>query len=121
LSGFAAAPHRLWANGEAGYQLANSDYNYWTREGSGGANPGTAALPVIDTDQLIKKTQIFPAPGWRNTVGAIDQQGYFGRYWLSTPGTSTNGYVFYISSSNMQPVNTGYDSAQGNSIRCVRI
>jgi hypothetical protein len=108
----------LWANGDAGYNLSNIDYNYWTAGDGSVNNPVTASLPLIDTDSFAKNTQIFPAAGWREYTS--NYQGTNGYYWSDTPGSNTNGYRFEINGSYVYPIYaTSY--AFGFSIRCVRI
>jgi hypothetical protein len=111
--------HGLWANGQAGYSLFNSDYNYWTPNNENAANPATASLPVEDTGSLTKLSQIFPAAGLRN--GTIGQQGSVAFYWFNTPSDSNRGYSLAINASYLYCVDSPKPFAYGYSIRCVRI
>jgi hypothetical protein len=115
------ADGRLWANGEDRYQLENSDYNYWiNNSGNYVTDPALASLPVKDTDALTAKTQIIPAPGYRETNGTIVFRGTHGYFWPSTPLDSTTGYLLRFHSNTLYPV-TSIAPTFGYSIRCVRI
>jgi hypothetical protein len=114
---------RLWANGGGLYTLANIDYNFWTQNGStsnNGSDPGTAAMPVKDTESLTKFSQIFAATGYRGTTGSTLNQGITGNFWSKTPTNSTLGYQIYFTSYGMYPADPPSYS-YGLSIRCVRI
>jgi hypothetical protein len=81
----------------------------------------TASLPVNNSSSLPAKTQILPAAGDRSaTTGAIAQQGIAGHYWPNTPQSSTQGHLFWFSSSGAYPA-TATSSVRGFNIRCVRI
>jgi hypothetical protein len=113
----------LWANGGGNYYLSNSDYNYWTPNDENTNNPGTADLPVKDTDAFTKNTQIIPAVGVRSNdnAGTVSWQGSDGHYWQSTPLSSASGYRFYINRSSVITPTGSISYARGYSIRCVRI
>jgi hypothetical protein len=117
---------RLWANGDEMYLLNNSDYNYWTPNGYGTSeqadNPAIGSLPVIDTDQLTKNTQIFPASGIREQPeGNNIYQGFGGYFWPNTPATSIGVYDLLFDVVNAIPTRNAAANNRGLSIRCVRI
>jgi hypothetical protein len=115
------AATRLWANGQAGYYLNNSEYNFWT------AIDGfaSAALPVKDIEESFnKRTQILPAAGRRdNTAGTTVAQSSDGLYLANTPQSSSNEYFIYFNGASVGPINTANPAsyAHGISIRCVRM
>jgi hypothetical protein len=116
---------QLWANGESdssyGYLLNNSDYDYLTLNGYNADDPATAYIPVIGTNSLTVKTQIFPFAGSRNPSGVTANLGTYGHYWSGVTFNPTNGYEFIINNNSVRPVLANNPYAYGESIRCVRI
>jgi hypothetical protein len=78
-------------------------------------------MPVIDTGSLIKNTQIFPAAGRRDAVGAVSFPGTNSDYYSSTPASSAAGYFLQPFSSTLWPIIYDKPYTWGFSIRCVRI
>ena len=112
----------FWAPGDAGYDLANSIYNYWTANGTPTPveNPATISLPLIETPELTIKSQILPSVGTRDASSYLGNTGLSGYYWSATPGNSTIGYSVNININNIRPIRNELSFSAGMSIRCVR-
>jgi hypothetical protein len=110
----------LWANGDANYDLRNSDYNFWTAGDGSVENPVVVSLPVKDTGSLTKFSQVIPGVGRLNESGTFTTPGTESRYWSDTPANTNTGYNMVVYTT-IGPVRNNATSAYGLSIRCVRI
>ena len=109
-----------WAPGYAGYDFANSTYNYWTANGASEEDPGTASFPIADGFAVHKFSQILPGNGFRDLSGVIFQVGTDGHYWSGTPYDFTNSYRLAFNFLGIYPLTYSATYERGQSIRCVR-
>ena len=98
------------------------NYNYWTANGASEEDPATGSFPLKNTPELTAKTQIFPAAGARLASGDTALVGTDSFFNLSTPLSSTHGYVFSFYPTVCVSVRTDSWATliYGKSIRCVR-
>ena len=83
-----------------------------------GSVPGLA-LPFVNVCSLNFATLEFPAVGYRNTSGTLNEAGTNGRYWSSVQNNTDNAYRLNFNSSSVNATNTN-NKQNGISVRCVR-
>jgi uncharacterized protein (TIGR02145 family) len=71
------------------------------------------------TDKATGASIFLPAAGNRSQLsGRLSNAGAYGYYWSSTQGSSSNAYLLYVSSNDVNTFN--FNRGYGYSLRCVK-